>query len=58
MSDKKPAEQVDQPKKWQYSVHADGQGAADFANTPPAQLAGEASFSLGADGQVHTFLFY
>lgn len=58
MSDKKPADRADEPKQWKYSVHADGQAAVDFANLPPAQLAGEASFSVGADGQVHTFLFF
>ena len=56
---KRPAdEDVDAPKKWRYFLRPNPQNAADFANSPPAQLAGEASFSVRDNGQTDTFLFY
>ena len=56
---KRPAdEDVDAPKKWRYFLRANPQDAVNFANQPPAQLAGEAQFSVRDDGRTDTFLFF
>jgi hypothetical protein len=47
----------DAPKKWTGHLAANVGAAEDFVNSPPAQLAGEASFSQRDNGQVWCFIF-
>jgi len=45
-------------KTWRYSLQPSPEEAVVFANTDPAQGAGEAVFSVRDDGSVDTFLFF
>ena len=45
------------PKRWRAHTAFTSGLAVDFANTPPAQGAGEAVFSVRDDGKVDVFLF-
>jgi hypothetical protein len=45
-------------KTWRFDgLRASPQAAVDFANLPPAQVAGEAVFSVREDGRTYLFLF-
>lgn len=47
-----------QAKQWRYSGRfANGAAAATYVNAPPAQQAGEASFSVHDNGTVDVFIF-
>jgi len=55
---KKSAAVTVQPKTWQYfGTFASPEEAAQFANLEPAQIAGEAVFSVRESGETDTFLF-
>jgi hypothetical protein len=45
-------------KRWRYGLLASPIDARDRANAAPAQVAGEAVFSVRDNGQVDTFLFF
>jgi hypothetical protein len=42
---------------WHYRLSANVQDAVQFVNRPPAQVAGQAVFSVRDSGQVDTFYF-
>lgn len=47
-----------QAKTWRFDgLRANPQAAVAFANAPPAQVAGEAVFSVREDGRTYLFLF-
>jgi len=46
------------PKVWNYHLFADPQAAVVYVNTPPAQGAGEAIFSVRENGLTDTFFFF
>jgi hypothetical protein len=46
-----------QKKTWRHTRHASPEAAVSYANTDPAQGAGEAVFSNNPDGSVSVYWF-
>jgi hypothetical protein len=42
---------------WRYTLQPTAQAAIEFVNRPPAQVAGQAAFSVRDNGQVDVFFF-